>query len=244
MATDQVPLPTPDVPLQEIEADLLADVESEVRRRSAEQALNTQADFDAVYERIHALFLAQAPPVGQDWARLAFLAGFPDPGARRPPPPRTMEELEAVEAGLVRAKIAGDASEFRRQVLSMLEAARERRRAAQTALGVQAEVERDQARQAARALAAQWSSDQRAFVSELPQIEVHMPRSAARSTVVPGLRLEAVPWQAPRPSGWPHYDREARLRGLFLKVKGLRPGASPDKSQEYVEWLGQPTASR
>lgn len=243
-ATAEVPLPRPEFPLREMESDLLADVEAEVRRRAAEQARNTQADFDAVYERIHALFLAQAPAAGEDWARLAFLAGFPDPGLRRPPTPRTTAELEAAEAELLRAKIKGGADEFRREVLAMLEAARERRRAAQTALAVQAEVERDEARKAARLAASQWSSDRRDFVSELPQIELRLPSVSPRRTSVPGMSLAGLPWQAPTPGGWAHSERDARLQRLFLEVKGLRPGASPDKSKEYREWLGRPTASR
>lgn len=240
----EIPLPTPDVPLREIEADFLADAESANRASAAELERNLAAEFDAVYDRIHDLFVAQAPESGQDWARLAFLAGFPDRGPGLAPPAGSQAALEALEAATLRSKIAHDDAEFRRRVLALLEEARERRRSAQTAVAVAAEVRRDEARLAARAEAALWTEAREQFASDLPPVRFAVPAAPAAAANVGAVRAQGDAWPPAAPAGWSHAERDARLRSLFLAVKGLEPGPSPDRTPEFAAWSGRPKAGR
>lgn len=232
---------------RDVERELLAEVDREAARLRRNLEAEISADFDAVFEEIHERFMAQAPAVGEDWARLAFLVGFPDPGEPVTlPPERTMRALELAQARLARAQISQASEKFRSEVLALLEAARERRRTLQTNLEVQIAIMRDEAEQRARAEAHARRADYLEVASDLGRLDVTIPASVPRELTVPGLSETGPNWpQAPR-QGWRFAEREDRLARLYLALEGRKPDRrrGQDLTKEYREWLGLTPAGR
>lgn len=231
----------------ETEREALAEVERDSRRLRQELDREVATDFDQVYDRIHAMFVAQAPPVGDDWKEIAFLVGFPDPGEPRVPAPvGTMKALEEAEAKLARARIGEAADRFRSEVLTLLEEARSRRRTKQTELEVRIALMKDEALRKAREQSVERRAQLVEVASDLGNIEVRIPASPGATGHVPALSYVGPGWPSAPRNGWRFSQREARLQRLFLALRGRQPSVSAreDLTQEYRHWAGPSKAGR
>jgi hypothetical protein len=224
-----------------------AEAESAIRALWAAHEANTAADFDAVYERIRELFEAQAPEAGRDWARLAFLAGFPEPVRPRAWAGGTgMLEREMAEAAGLRQKIESDQSVFRRQVLALLEDARQRRRSSGTAVAVEAERLRAKAAERSLHESAGLAEGVLTLTGRFTGGLATLPAAPGASVRAAGITTGGGPWPPARRAGWPQRARESRAAALYLALLGRPAGGrdAEDLTEEFRAWSGPPTAGR
>ncbi|MGE0002561.1 MAG: hypothetical protein AB7F50_07685 [Fimbriimonadaceae bacterium] len=242
-----VVLVSSDEDMAENEKEALTEVDREaaIMRREMERAV--KEDFDAVYLEIHERFMEQAPAVGDDWAKIAFLIGFPDPGEPRVPAPEgTLKALEQAEARLARARISEAAEAFRAEVLSLLEAARNRRRQLQTDMEVQIAVLKDEALRKAREESLERRAQLVEVASNMGSVSTSLPATRGNTGTVPALAAAGPVWPSAEQSGWRAAEREGRLTRLFLALQGkeLSQSAGEDLTLEYRRWAGPSKAGR
>lgn len=234
-----------DMAESEKEALIEVDREAAILRRELETVV--KEDFDAVFLEIHERFMEQAPAVGEDWAKIAFLVGFPDPGEPGVPATEgTMKALEQAEARLARARISDAAEAFRAEVLSLLEAARNRRRQLQTDLEVQIAVMKDEATRKAREESLERRAQLVEVASDMGSVSTSLPATPGKAGTLPALAATIPAWPSAGRYGWRAAEREGRLTRLFLALQGkeLSQSAGEDLSQEYLRWAGPSKAGR
>ncbi|MCG9894813.1 MAG: hypothetical protein MH204_05005, partial [Fimbriimonadaceae bacterium] len=211
-------------------------------RRERESAYAAQVD--QVYLEIRRLIDEAALELGPWRARIAWLAGFPDPDPlnRRAPRGGFLQKQDMEEAAELRRRIDERDLRLSREIQTLLDGLTARQKADEDALSdAEADVRRRaelQADQEARALAQRATRD----------LQVELIAAARQAPAVPGVSVEgagipslpARQERLPQREVWPLRERVRGLVTIFIRERGYtltRPAPGVvDKTDELLDW--------